>query len=494
MKPLAAPLILAFLCLVWVDDCSADDRPNILFILADDQSPYSLSAYGNEVCETPNLDRIAQQGMTFDEAHHMGAWTGAVCTASRTMIMTGRTVWRIPGARGTALENDDQYRKEAAQQSMPAIFNRAGYETFRTCKEGNSYDEANQLFQVSRVQDRNKGYRELTDNSDWHGDRAIEYLESREASDTEKPFLMYLGFTHPHDPRNGKPELIEKYGAVNDAGPFAEGAEPNSKAPQLPVNYLPEHPFHHGHLELRDEEQVQGVMKQRDPATVRNEKGREYACIENMDQQIGRVLDKLEAMGELDNTYVIFTADHGIAVGRHGLMGKQNLYQHTWRVPMLVMGPGVEAGSKSEALVYLHEVLPTICELTDTQAPATVEGKSFAPVIRGDADQSHEVLYGVYSGGTKPGIRSVRDQRWKLITYDVLDGKVRETQLFDLQENPAELLEQHHSEEVVQFTGNQPQPQQKNLAGDSAYAEKLAEMQALLKEQQRFHGDPYLKN
>ncbi|MEQ8838619.1 MAG: sulfatase-like hydrolase/transferase, partial [Lacipirellulaceae bacterium] len=449
--------------LVWVTDCLADDRPNILFILADDQSPYSLSAYGNEVCHTPNLDRLAKDGMTFDGAHHMGAWTGAVCTASRTMIMNGRTVWHVPGAKATPLENDEQYRQEAAQQSMPVIFSRAGYETFRTCKQGNSYDEANRLFQVSKIQNPKKKYRKETTNSDWHGDRAVEYLESREAASTEKPFLMYFGFTHPHDPRNGKSELLEKYGAFNDAGPFREGMKPHPKSPELPVNYLPEHPFHHGHPGLRDEEKVQGVMKQRDPATVRNEKGREYACIENMDHQIGRVLDKLEAMGELDNTYVIFTADHGIAVGRHGLMGKQNLYEHTWRVPMLVMGPGVEAGSRNEALVYLHEVLPTICDLIGVEAPEAVEGKSFAPVIRGDADKSHEVLYGVYSGGTKPGIRSVRNDRWKLITYDVLDGEVQETQLFDLQENPNELLEEHHAPEVVKLTGNQPEPQQKNL-------------------------------
>ena len=86
---------------------------------------------------------------------------------------------------------------------------------------------------------------------------------------------------------------------------------------------------------------VQGVLKDRSRAAIRNELGREYACIESIDRQVGRVLDKLEAMGELDNTYVIFTSDHGIAVGRHGLVGKQNLYEHTWRVPLLVRGPGI---------------------------------------------------------------------------------------------------------------------------------------------------------
>jgi arylsulfatase A-like enzyme len=105
---------------------------------------------------------------------------------------------------------------------------------------------------------------------------------------------------------------------------------------------------------------VQGVGVHRDPATIRNELGREYACIENIDIQIGRVLDKLEAMGELENTYVFFTSDHGIAVGRHGLMGKQNLYEHTWRVPFMVRGPGIRPSSRASGYIYLLDVLPTL--------------------------------------------------------------------------------------------------------------------------------------
>ena len=102
-----------------------------------------------------------------------------------------------------------------------------------------------------------------------------------------------------------------------------EEAHPDS--PPLPENYLPAHPFPHGHPGLRDEVKVQGVMKRRDEPTIRNELGRQFACGENIDIQIGRVLDKLEEMGELDNTYVVYTSDHGMAIGRHGLQGKQNL-------------------------------------------------------------------------------------------------------------------------------------------------------------------------
>jgi arylsulfatase A-like enzyme len=259
----------------------------------------------------------------------------------------------------------------------------------------------------------------------------------------------------------------------------------------LQTNYLPAHPFHHGHPGLRDEEKVQGVKMKRDEATVRNELGREYACIENMDAQIGRVLDKLKAMGELENTYIIFTADHGIAVGRHGLMGKQNLYEHTWRVPYLVMGPGIKAGSRAQGNIYLLDTLATLCDFAGIDAPKTNEGTSFRPVLEGKRKEIRDVLYGVYSGGTKPGMRSVRKGDWKLIKYDVLDGKVRETQLFNLKENPEEFVQEHHDSKVVKMTGVTPKPNQTDLAEDPKYADKLKEMEALLLEQMKAHDDPY---
>src|SRR5262249_2899100 len=157
------------------------------------------------------------------------------------------------------------------------------------------------------------------------------------------------------DPRNPQPELAAKYGASTDPKGVREI---NEKAPPLPVNWLPKHPFPHGHPKLRDEEEIDSVLKRRDEATIRNELGREYACIEAIDVQIGRVLKKLEEMGEIDNTYIFFTAGHGIAVGRHGLTGKQNLYEHTWRVPFIVRGPGIKAGSQASGFIYLLDVLP----------------------------------------------------------------------------------------------------------------------------------------
>lgn len=468
---------------------AADSRPNILFILADDQSPFDLKIYDpNSSLDTPVIDRLAAEGVVFDGAYHMGAWSGAVCTPSRHMIMSGRTVWHIPGKGNPHTAKPELVPSDLAQYTMGAVFNRAGYDTMRTCKRGNSYAAANKQFTVVHEASK-RGDTDQT-GSAWHAEQVLNYLAEREAKKDTDPFLIYYGFSHPHDPRNGKVDLLAKYGAVNHKDKETLPSI-NSKQPKLPVNHLPAHPFPHGHPRLRDEVNVQGIWERRDEATLRNALGCEFACSENIDIQIGRVLDKLKAMGQLDNTIIIYTADHGIAIGRHGLQGKQNLYQHTWRVPYIVKGPGLKAGSRVEGNIYLLDTLRTLCDLAGIKSPAVTEGISFKPVLEGKQARVRDVLYGVYCGGTKPGMRSVKKGDWKLIKYDVLDGAVRKTQLFNLAENPNELLLQHHDPAVIALTGNRPRPNQVNLAADPQYAHKLKEMEALLLVEQRRLDDPY---
>lgn len=468
-------------------------RPNLLFIIADDQSPFDLKAYNaDSKLDTPNIDRLAAEGMVFDAAHHMGSWVGAVCTASRHMIMSGRTVWHVPNKPGTQSNPNNEKETLAppdlAEQTMAAVFNRAGYHTMRTCKRGNSFEAANKKFTVRR--DATKRGNTDETGSPWHGQQVLDYLSERETANDTEPFLIYFGFSHPHDPRNGTSELLDKYGCVNhtqkDELPPAD-----PRQPPLPINYLPEHPFHHGHPGLRDEVSVSGVWEKRDERTIRNEWGRQFACSENIDRQIGRVLEKLETMGELDNTYIFYTSDHGMAIGRHGLQGKQNLYEHTWRVPLVVKGPGIEPGSRAEGNVFLLDVLATLCDLSGVEPPETNEGISFRPVLEGKQQTVRDVLYGVYSGGTKPGIRCVKKGDWKLIKYDVMDGQVRESQLFHLAENPHEFLAEHHAPEVIAMTGIRPTTQQTNLADDPRYADKLAEMESLLLAEMRRLNDPF---
>ena len=179
------------------------------------------------------------------------------------------------------------------------------------------------------------------------------------------------------------------------------------------------------------------------------------------------------------------------ALGRHGLQGKQNLYEHTWRVPFIVRGPGIEPGTRAQGNVYLLDVLATLCDLTGVAPPATNEGTSFAPVLRGERDTIRDVLYGVYCGGTKPGMRCVRRGDWKLIEYDVLDGAVRETQLFDLSKNPSEFLTAHAVQVVSALTGVTPEGHQRDLAEDPEHAEVLGEMRALLLSEMERLDDPY---
>jgi choline-sulfatase len=448
----------------------AAEKPNILFILVDDQSPFDFKFHNpDSTLDSPVIDRLASGGMILDAAYHMGSFTGAVCVPSRHMISSGRTVWHLPVGHGSkncppGLENN----------TLGPVFSRAGYATMRTCKDGNSYTAADKLFDV--VHDASKRGGTAESGSAWHAERVLDYLGERKAKKDGRPFFIQLGFSHPHDIRDGTPELLAKYGATNHKDPsMAPPAHP--KQPPLPPNWLPAHPFDNTEMGVRDEVAVSGVWKRRDQATIRNEIGREYACSENIDIQIGRVLAWLEEMGELDNTYILYTADHGIAIGRHGLQGKQNLYEHTWRVPMIVKGPGIKPGGRAPGNVYLGDLLATFCDLSGVSPPETNEGTSFKPVLLGEKQTVRDTLYGVYSGGGKPGMRCVKQGDWKLIEYEA--PGVRETQLFSLKENPHELIAEHEN------------PKATNLAKDPQHAAKLAEMRTLLLAEMRRLNDPW---
>jgi len=481
MKTIKQVLVITFVLLFagcLFTSCGNDNKPpNFLFVLVDDQAPFDLQIYDpDSPLESPNINALAKDGMVFESARHMGSWSGAVCSPSRHMIMSGRTLWDLPGNRRNF--QNPACPDSLELQTIGAVFNRAGYSTMRTCKTGNSYKAANQQFTIVHEAGKRGGTEES--GSAWHAKHVLNFLNNREKKQETDPFFIYFGFSHPHDTRDGTPELLSKYGAVNHTDTSAlPPAHPNQ--PPLQDNWLPAHPFFHGHPTLRDEERVSGVWKNRDEQTVRNELGREYACVENIDIQLGKVLKKLEETGELENTYIIYTSDHGIAIGRHGLMGKQNLYEHTWRVPFIVKGPGIKPGKRVEGNIYLLDILPTLCDLAGIEIPKTVNGLSFKPVLMGQKESIRDVMYGAYCGGSKPGMRCVKKGNWKLIKYDLMDGSIRETQLFNLAANPNEYLPEHHQAGELET----------NLAGYPGYADKLAEMEELLLEQMEYYNDPY---
>jgi arylsulfatase A-like enzyme len=239
---------------------------------------------------------------------------------------------------------------------------------------------------------------------------AVDHLREQVKKDT--PFFMYVGFNSPHDPRQAPKEFVDRYPATKIT---------------VPPNYLPEHPFDQGDHKVRDE-LLAPFPRTREAVQVH--RSEYYAHITYMDAQIGRMLDALEASGKAGNTYVIFTADHGLAVGQHGLMGKQNLYDHSTRMPLIVTGPGIPAGKRVDEMVYQHSVFPTTCELAGVAAPKSVEFPSLADLLHGKVAEKHDAIFCFY----RDFQRSIRTREHKLIIYP----QVNQTQLFDLQKDPWE--------------------------------------------------------
>ncbi len=444
--------MLCFLPLfMWLLLCGAvagakERPPNILFLFSDDQRADTIAALGNDHISTPYLDSLVRRGTTLTQAYCMGAQQGAVCVPSRAMLMTGRTLFRVKENMG-------------GQEMWPECFARAGYATFLTGKWHNGGASALRAFAAGKAVFLggmgNPSWLALQDISATHtfenprtsgahsvqvfADAAVEFLRGQKG---ERPFLCYVAFNAPHDPRVAPASFHEKY---------------NATLPPLPVNFLPQHPFNNGALVIRDEELAPWP---RTPEAVRQHLADYYASIEHMDAQIGRILAALEASGQAERTLVVFSSDHGLALGSHGLLGKQNLYDHSMHAPLIFAGPGIPAGKRSDALCYLLDIFPTLGELARIEPPEGNEGISLVPVLEGRAAGFRKALLTAYTGVQ----RAVRDERWKLIVYP----KVNKMQLFDLRDDPAE---------------------RHDLADKHEHADEVRRMTALLEAQQRAAGD-----
>jgi arylsulfatase A-like enzyme len=427
-RHLSALAALATLFPTIVSAREAATRPNVLVILADDQRFDTIRALGNAEIETPNLDALVARGLSFRNAYCMGGLIPAVCAPSRTMFMTGRTLFRIPAPNAPRYDGP----------TLGSLFRDAGYATLFVGKRGNTFRVGNNAFEtVIHHEDQNQAKR--AGESKFMADQTIEWLRGDRRGD--RPFLIYLGPPVPHDPRVAPAEYMARY---------------NPDRLSLAPNFLPVHPFDNGELRVRDELLAPFP---RTPERMRKELADYYACVTWLDHNVGRIVEELKAKELLDNTLIVFSSDQGLAVGgRHGLMGKQNLYEE-FKSPLILAGPGVPKGS-SDALVYLHDVLPTLCDLSGIPTPASLEGKSLKPLIQGDAKGVRQVLFGAY----RDVQRMVRDERWKLLWYP----KIKRFQLFDLTSDPWEV---------------------NDLAADPAQADRLRILIQRLAEEQARLGD-----
>jgi arylsulfatase A-like enzyme len=423
---------------------AAPERPNILFLFADDQRADTIAALGNSVIKTPNLDRLVQAGVSFSRAYMQGGFNGATCVPSRAMLLSGRPLFHVD-------------EKLLSTETWPAAFGRAGYTTFISGKWHNGQPSLVKSFQMARsifvggmtdpLQAKlcNLANGKLTapQVSPKHAceafaDEAIRFIKEHKGG----PFFCYVPFDAPHDPHIVPDDFPARYEA--------------NQIP-LPPNFLPQHPFNNGDMVLRDEKLLPWPRPQ---AELRSMIADYYRYISYLDSQIGRILDALAASPYARNTIIVFAADSGVARGSHGLIGKQNLYEHSIRVPLIMVGPGIPAAARTDAMCYLFDVMPTLGNLCNVPAPQGSEGLEFSATLRDPARASRQEL--VF--GYQKLQRAIRDQRWKLIRYPQID----KTQLFDLQSDPDEL---------------------KDLAGMPDWAGKVKEMSARLEASLKDYGD-----
>ncbi|WP_136464785.1 sulfatase-like hydrolase/transferase [Flagellimonas onchidii] len=454
------------------------EKPNILFLFADDYTYEAIHALGNSVIKTPNLDKLVNNGTTFTHAYNMGGWEQAVCVASRSMIISGRSLWRAQEMERKWIQNDSIANNNTWGQLMQA----QGYNTYMSGK-WHVRVPANKVFETAKdikpgmpsdnmgknwgpitkamreayekgedvAQHLPSGYNRPLDENDhswsptdtlqggfWQGgkhwsevlkDHSLEFIA--DAVRKEDPFFMYVAFNAPHDPRQSPQSFLDKYN-LNDI--------------PLPKNWLPEYPYKEsiGNSVLVRDEAL--APYPRTSFAIKTHLKEYYAIITHLDEQIGKIFDALEASGKADNTYIFFTGDHGLSVGHHGLIGKQSLFDHSVRVPLMVTGPGIPKGKKLSNDVYLQDIMATSLELAGIEKPDYVDFNSLLPLAKGETAEGslEKGVYGAYMDYQ----RMIRKDGYKLLVYPKIDKVL----LFDMENDPLEMHdlaeEPEHKERV----------------------------------------------
>ena len=421
-------------------------RPNILFVYTDDQAPWALGASGNSQAHTPNMDRLVAEGFSFRRNYCFGSNSGAVCVPSRAMMQSGK--------RWFDAKNDLSDAK-----ILPELLKENGYVPFGTGKWHNGQKSWLRGFQHGEaiffggMSDHTKvplvdlsedgelvNKREDSFSSQLFADAAVKFLKGYKQ---DEPFYCYVPFTAPHDPRQPPVAYREMY---------------YKDRPPLPANYLPQHPFDNGQTIGGRDENLAAWPRTKE--VISDQLAEYYGLVTHLDEQIGRILKALEESGHAENTLIVYAADHGLAMGSHGLLGKQSVYEHSMRCPLIFVGPGVPKGEESEAFTYLYDIFPTVCGYAGVTPPEGIAGHNLRPVWDGKQKKVRDAVFLPF----RDIQRSVRDDRWKLICYP----KLSHFQLFDLENDPHEM---------------------KNLIDEDRHAREFERMFALLRNEQERTGD-----
>ncbi|MDG1992840.1 MAG: sulfatase-like hydrolase/transferase [Pirellulales bacterium] len=423
MKNLIGVLILCVGGSAALSRAEESSPPNIVFLFADDQRADTIAAHGNNHIQTPSLDRLTREGVSCQQNYCAGSYSGAVCVASRSMIMTGRHWMRI-----------DDTRNWTGLPLLPEVLGENGYATHAVGKWHNGRPTLARGFQSGKaimmggmcdhtevpLQDLTREGA-LTNSrvgdgfsSTLFADAAIDYLTTH--GKASEPFFLYVAFTAPHDPRN-PPESVRQVYYDNP--------------PPLPENFLPQHPFDNGQVSGKGRDESLADWP-RQPEVIRDQLCEYYGLITHLDKQVGRILDAIDTLGFGENTIVVYAADHGLALGSHGLLGKQNVYEHSMTCPLVVRGPGIPVNTSTTAMTYLLDLYRTLCGYAGVDVPEGVDGCDLRPVFEDTNESVRESVFLAY----QDKMRTVRDNTLKLHVYPAINYRL----LFDLEADPLEMM------------------------------------------------------
>lgn len=441
-------------------------------IVADDHQHDALGCAGHPDVLTPNLDRLAARGLRFSRAAMMGSLMPAVCSPARASLLTGAHIMHANAKPKVVYASSDSSEAGSIEYvtiaprltTLPELCRQAGYRTFITGKWHNdvaaldrSFSEGENIFVGGMSDHCAVPVRSLAEvrcgttprcsgafSSSLFCEAAIQFISARAAGE---PFFCYVALTSPHDPFT-PPESFRRVYAANTLN--------------LPPAFRAAPAYDNGELRVRDELLMPRPLS---PEAMREQLAAYYGMISHHDAEIGRLLAALARSGHAETTYVVYVGDHGLALGRHGLLGKQNVYEHSTRVPLLIAGPGIPAGAESRALIYSLDLFSTVLELTGHPVPAGRESRSLLPQLRSPAEPARNELFALY----RDCQRAIREERWKLINYHA--GGEHRAELFDLERDPHE---------------------ERNLASRPEYAAVMAGLQLRLEAWRERIGDQWM--
>jgi arylsulfatase A-like enzyme len=485
-------VILFFLVLLHMLPAApaAAKRPNILFIFTDDHANHAIGAYGSTINKTPQLDRLAAQGMLFRNSFV----TNSLCAPSRAAILTGKYS-HLNGL----LTNRDTF--DGSQVTFPKLLTEAGYSTALIGKwhlksQPTGFEHYEILYgQGSYYNPRmNRNGHEVKHvgyTTDLITDLTLQWLE--EGRDKTKPFMLMTQHKAPHgrwEPALRHLKMYDNEDIPEPATLFYDfsGRGPASKLHKMGIademneyrlmiqyssQFTPEQfEIFDGFFKPRNQPYIEGDFSGKERTRWHYQRFiKNYLrCIAAVDENTGRLLDYLDRTGLAKNTMVVYSSDQGFYLGDYGWFDKRWMYELSLRTPLIVRWPGIiQPGSSSSELVLNLDLPQTFLEVAGLQPPSSMQGRSLVPILKGRApdDWRSSIYYHYYEGGGHgvPKHEGVRTQSHKLIHFYTLN----EWELYDLEKDPGEM---------------------QNVINARAYAEVLEDLRLELAELRRIYALP----